>query len=390
MYPPLLRLSGFLALLVGMTTGTLTAQAEGGGGTGTFDLLVGTYTSGESKGIYVFRFDAVSGNLEPLAAPAETVNPSFLVVRPDRNFVYAVNETHGADPGAVSAFRFDPASGSLRFLNKVPSNGDDPCYVSLSADNRTLFVANYSSGNLSAVAVAPDGSLAGPVETLTHLEHGPNPERQKAAHVHMVQPSPDRRYLFATDLGNDRLYAYRCDAGDPGVPLTSAAPAFTAVAPGAGPRHFAFGPDGNFVYLIEEMGQAVVVFRRDGAHLEPLQTVRVAEKDWPADTGAAAIHASPDGRFMYASNRADANDLVIYAVAPATGLLTAVGHQSSLGVKPRDFCIDPTGAFLLVANQDSNNLVVFKRDQASGALTPVGKPLTIGSPVCLQMVTAGR
>jgi 6-phosphogluconolactonase len=168
-----------------------------------FDVLVGTYTSGTSKGIYSFRFSAETGNLQPLATPAETVNPSYLVVSPDEKFVYAVNELHGCgnEQGAVSAFHFDAASGALTFINKVPSVGEDPCYISLSPDGENLFVANYSTGSLSALAVQADGSLAGPVETLTHVGHGPNPERQKSTHVHMVLPAPD--------LGEDRVYVYR-------------------------------------------------------------------------------------------------------------------------------------------------------------------------------------
>jgi 6-phosphogluconolactonase len=363
-------------------------DSQGAEPTGRFDVLVGTYTSGKSKGIYSFRFDAETGALQPLAAPGETVNPSYLVVSPDEKFVYAVNELHGCgdEQGAVSAFRFDTASGVLTFINKVPSVGEDPCYVSLSPDGQNLFVANYSSGSLSALAVQADGSLAGPVETLSHVGHGPNPERQKAAHVHMVLPSPDNQFLFSTDLGEDRVYAYRCEPGSQAFPLRPAKPPFTVVAPGAGPRHLAFSQDGRFAYLIEEMGEAVVVFKRHAARLEPIQTVRVAEDPWPGDTGAAALHFSPNGKFLYASNRTNANDLVIYSVDAQAGTLTPVGHQASLGKKPRDFCIDPSGRFLLVANQDSDNVVIFSLDPQTGALTPTGKSVEVGSPVCVQMV----
>lgn len=355
-----------------------------------FDVLVGTYTSGKSKGIYSFRFNAETGDLQPLGAPAETVNPSYLVVSPDEKFVYAVNELHGCgnERGAVSSFHFDAASGALTFINKVPALGDDPCYLSLSPDGEDLFVANYSSGSLSVLAVQSDGSLAGPVETLTHVGHGPNSFRQASAHVHMVIPSPDNGFLFATDLGEDRVYAYRCEPGSQAFPLHPARPPFTVVTPGAGPRHLAFSHDGRFVYLIEEMGEAIVVFQRHEARLDPIQTVRVAAKEWPGDIGAAALHLSPDGKFLYASNRANANDLAIYSVDAQAGTLTPVGHQASSGTKPRDFCIDPTGKFLVVANQDSDNLVIFKRDPETGALTSTGKSVEVGSPVCVQMVPA--
>jgi 6-phosphogluconolactonase len=274
----------------------------------------------------------------------------------------------------------------LTFINKVSSVGEDPCYVSLSSDGKIIFVANYSSGNLTALAVEPDGSIAGPVETLAHLGNGPNTERQKSAHVHMVLPSPDHSYLFATDLGVDRVYAYRLALGNQTFPLQPAEPPFATVTAGAGPRHLVFGNDARFLYLIEEMGEAVVVFERDGPRLDAIQTVRVAEKEWPDDTGAAALHLSPDGKFLYASNRTNANELMIYSVDPQAGTLRPVGHQSSLGNKPRDFCIDPTGKFLLVANQDSDKLVIFKRNLDTGALVSTGKAVEIGSPVCVQMV----
>jgi 6-phosphogluconolactonase len=203
--------------------------------------------------------------------------------------------------------------------------------------------------------------------------------------VRIRSSTPDHEFLFATDLGEDRVYAYRCEPGSQAFPLRSAEPPFTAVTAGARPRHMAFGSDGRFVYLIEEMGEAIVVFERDGARLNSIQTVRLADKEWPGDTGAAALHLSPDGKFLYASNRANANDLVIYSVDPKSGTLIPVGHQSSLGVKPRDFCIYPTEKFLVVANQDSDNLVIFKRDLEAGTLT-TDKTVEVGSPVCVQVV----
>src|ERR1700675_1064921 len=204
-------------------------DSQGAEPAGRFDVLVGTYTSGKSKGIYSFRFDADTGDLQPLTAPAETVNPSYLVVSPGEKFVYAVNELHGCgnEQGAVSAFRFAASSGALP------------------PDGQNVLVASYSSGSLSALAVQADGSLAGPVETLSHVGHGPNPERQKAAHVHMVLPSPDNQFLFATDLGEDRVYAYRCEPGSQAFPLRPAEPPFTVIAPGAGPRHLGFSQDGR-------------------------------------------------------------------------------------------------------------------------------------------------
>jgi 6-phosphogluconolactonase len=353
-------------------------------------VLIGTYTSGQSKGIYSFRLNPENGTLTPLGAPAETPNPSYVILSKDRRFVYAVNELHGSgdQEGGVSAFRFVPGSGELTFINRVSSVGEDPCYLSLSPDGRELFVANYSSGSLTAVDVRPDGGLAGPVETLSHTGRGPNPERQKSAHVHMVLPAPDDSLLFATDLGEDKIYAYRSTSGQPHLPLTVAEPAFTKVSPGAGPRHFAFGSRGQVLYLIEEMGEEIRVFKRSGAQLTEQQTVRVAPKEWPDDTGAAALHLSPDGKFLYASNRADANELVTYAIDPGSGLLSPGEHQSSLGKKPRDFGIDPSGRWLIVANQDSNSLVVFRRDVDSGRLSPVGQPVEIGSPVCVQIFSA--
>ncbi|HEY5811174.1 MAG TPA: lactonase family protein [Terrimicrobiaceae bacterium] len=350
-------------------------------------LLVGAYTARTSKGIYSFRFNSDTGDIQPLASPAaETANPSYVVVSRDHEFVYAVNELHGANQGTVSAFQFEPRSGALTFLNKVSSKGDDPCHLSLSPAADKLFVANYSSGNLSVIPINKDGSLATSVQTLTHSGKGPNLDRQQSAHVHMVEPSPDGLLLFATDLGEDRLYVYEYSSINKERPLQPAAPPYEQLDAGSGPRHFAFSNDGRFVYVIEEMGEAVVVLRRDRARLKVVEKIPVAEKEWPGDAGAAALHLSPDGRFLYASNRADANELVIYSVNTEDGTLKMVARQASLATKPRDFCIDPQGRFLVVAGQESGNLVIFRRDLESGTLTPTGKTVALDSPVCVKMV----
>jgi 6-phosphogluconolactonase len=361
---------------------------------GVYDLIVGTYTGGKSEGIYVYRFDTRTGDATPLSV-AKTVNPSYLAVSRDRRFVYAVNELPGdngpaSQRGGVSAFGFDPASGQLTFLNEVSAEGNDPCYLSLSPDGRYLFVANYSvaadpGGSFAALPVKRDGTLGAAVLALHHEGGGPVKGRQDSAHVHSTVFSPDGRFLYTQDLGTDKLYTYRYTADDSSV-VSPAEWQYTQMKAGTGPRHLVFSDDGRHAYLTNELAATVTVLRDAGGHLVPEQTEPLVEPGFKGAVGAAALHLSPDGRFLYASNRGDANDISIFAVDQASGKLSRVGRQSSLGKSPREFAIDPTGQWLIVGNQNSDTAYVFRRDPQTGLLGPDPKRLDIGSPVDFRFV----
>jgi len=358
---------------------------------GVYNLLVGTYTSGKSEGIYVYRFDTKTGAATQVSV-AKTVNPSFLVVSCDRRFVYAVNELPGdngpaAQRGGISAFGFDAARGQLRFLNKVSSDGNDPCYLSLSPDQKFLLTANYSvapdpGGSFAVFPLQPDGQVGASVQTVHHEGGGPVKGRQDDSHVHSTVFSPDGRFMFAQDLGADKLYAYSyTPQGSPG-PFAPADWSYAQQKAGTGPRHLVFGADGKHAYLTSELAGTVSTFDYHNGRLTLVQTLSLSQPGFKGAVGAAAIHLSPDGRFVYASNRGDANEIVIFAVDPANGHLKPIGHQSSLGKSPREFAIDPSGNWLIVGNQLSDTVYVFRRDPRTGLLDPTPKQhFELGSPV---------
>nr|WP_118182164.1 lactonase family protein [Paraburkholderia phosphatilytica] len=372
------------------------ATAQPAPADGVYDLLIGTYIGGKSEGIYVYRFDSKTGNATPLSV-AQTVNPSFLVVSRDRQYVYAVNELPGdhgpaTTRGDISAFRFDRQSGQLSLLDRVSSEGNDPCYLAISPDGRYLTTANYSvasdpGGSFAVFPLQADGKVGRAVLTVHHDGGGPVKGRQDNAHVHSTVFSPDGHYLFAQDLGTDKLYTYRYTPDGSRGLFGPTDVRYTQMKPGTGPRHLIFAPNGKYAYLTSELAGTVTVFSYEDGKLAERQIVPLAEPGFKGKVGAAAIHLSPDGRFLYASNRGDANDISIFSIDATSGLLKRVGRQSSLGESPREFAIDPTGHWLIVGNQLSDTVYVFKRDPATGLLGPDPKRLEVGSPVDFKLVS---
>lgn len=352
-------------------------------------LFVGTYTEGSpasqgSKGIYVYRFDAATGDATP-ASTAMTDNPSYLTIAAGGRFVYSVNETHGAEPGGVSAFTFDKATGKLSFIDKQASGGADPCYISVDAQRKWALVANYSGGNLSALPIGADGSLHPLTELIQHTGSGPVKDRQEKAHVHSTIFSPDEKYLIVADLGMDQLSVLHFNPAAAKTPLTPATDSIVKIQPGFGPRHTAFSPGKPCAYAINELSGMVDAFHYANGKFNLLQTISSHPAGYGGTIGSADIHISPNGKYLYASNRGDANTLAIFSIDPVTGKLTVKGFQPTLGLTPRNFMIDPSGHWLLVANQNGSNVVIFKIDPQTGLLNPTGKQLSIPAPVCLKM-----
>lgn len=347
------------------------------------NLIIGTYTQpGKSDGLYVYEFNSETGELTYKNKAAGVTNPSFLAISRNQKFVYSVNETGRETPGGVSSFQFEPKSGDLKFLNKVKSMGDDPCYISIDKKGKNVFVGNYSGGNLAAFRVQPNGSLYDAMQVIQHEGSGVNKSRQEKPHVHSTVISPDNKYLFVSDLGTDKVHSYRIRNGNFPHLLTENRPPFTAVAPGSGPRHLTFHPNGKIAYLIHEMTADVSVYNYEKGTLTAIQSISMLTPGFKGNLGAADIHVSADGRFLYASNRGDANDIVVFVI-DQNGKLSLTGRQSTLGKGPRNFAIDPSGNFLLAANQNSDEIVVFKRDQQSGLLTDTSKRIKVSQPVCL-------
>lgn len=352
-------------------------------------LFVGSYTegsfkNGESKGIYVYRFDAGTGDLTPVSSIA-TDNPSYLALSKDGKYLYAVNETDGAKPGGVSAFSFDKKTGKLTFINKQPSGGDDPAYISVDRDRKWAIVANYGGGNYSALPIHTDGSLAPATQTIQDQGSGADKARQEKAHVHSTIFSPDEHLLAVCDLGTDRITLLHFNVAATTKPLTIEQDAQVRVQPGSGPRHTVFNPNRPFAYVIDELSGTIDAYRISNGKFTNIQRISSHPDGYKGDIGSADIHIAPGGKYLYASNRGDANNLAIFLINPVSGELTLKGFQSTLGRTPRNFMIDPTGRWLLVANQNGKNVVVFKRDLATGMLTDTHKQIQLPAPVCLKM-----
>ncbi len=358
-------------------------------------VYVGTYTRGESKGIYLYRFDESTGRLSSLGLVAEMASPSFVVTSPNHHYLYALSEmpdrsanaprSHGPVLGSISSFAINPKTGALKFLDSASSGGVGPAHVGLDQTGKILFVANYGSGSVASYAIRPDGSIGAMTGFDQHHGHSVNPQRQSWPHAHEAVVSPDNRFLYTPDLGLDRVLIYRINEAK--RTITPNNPAYGAVNPGLGPRHIAFAPNGKFAYVVCEMGSAVVAFSYDSktGALTPIQTISTLPAGFSGQSAAAEVQIDKTGRFLYASNRGQ-NTITEFDIDKSTGKLTPVQNISIQGEIPRNFVIDPTGRYLLVANQDSNNMVVFKIDAANGHLAPAGQNLPIGAPVCLQFV----
>lgn len=350
---------------------------------GNYYLLVGTYTNAEkTNGIHVYTFDTKTGAVAEKSKFVDITNPSYIAISEDRKNVYSVSEA-GEGKG-VNAFSFDVKTGKLSFLNAGSAGGNGPCYVSVDDKKKVVFTGNYGGGSLSATRLKDDGSLSSDTQVIRHEGSSVNKSRQDKPHVHAAVLSPDDRFLMVPDLGTDKVNIYKFNARE-AQPLSPAAQPFAAVNPGGGPRHLTFHPNGKFAYLILEMEGAITAFDYKDGKLTNIQSITMLAPDFDGKIGAADIHISPDGKFLYGSNRGEANDIVVYAIGK-DGKLTYASRQSEGIDTPRNFAIDPTGNFLLVANQNGNDIVVFKRDQKTGQLTPTGKRIQVDKPVCLKFV----
>ncbi|GAA5520611.1 lactonase family protein [Aliifodinibius salicampi] len=355
------------------------------GQSSSFYLFVGTYTSGESEGIYVYEFNAETGEANYISKVSGVENPSYIAISPDDNYVYAVNETGAENGGSVSAFSFDKAKGELKFLNKKSSRGGHPCYVSVDQTGRWAFAGNYSGGSLSMLPIAEDGSLQEAKAYFEHSGSSVNKNRQERPHVHCTYVAPDNEHVLVADLGTDQVKSYRFNASKGELaPLESGV---YEAEPGSGPRHITFHPEGDFAYLINELNGTIDAFTFEAGKLNKIQQVSTLPENYEGVVSGADIQLSPDGKFLYASNREDLNNIVIYSVNQENGQLSYVGKQNSGGIHPRNFMIDPTGQYLLVANRNTDNVVVFKRDKESGMLTKTGNEFEISMPVCLKMMS---
>jgi 6-phosphogluconolactonase len=354
-------------------------------------VYIGTYTGGKSQGIYRFHMNLDSGALEA-AGVTPGDNPSYLATDPAQRFMFAVGEIgsfHGKKVGSVAAFSLERATGALEPLDQESSGGAAPCHLVVDHAGKNLLVANYAGGSVSVFPIGPDGRLRPASAFEQHHGSGPNAQRQEKAHAHGIALSPDNRFALVADLGLDRVFVYRFDA-ERGT-ITPNDPPWLSTAPGAGPRHVAFHPNGKFVYAINELNSTIALMAYDAEHgrLQLQQTVSTLPADAklpPSGNTCAELEIHPSGRFLYGSNRGH-DSLAIFAIDRQTGRLTPLGDQPSGGRTPRGFAVDPSGDWLVAANQDSANVVVFRIDRQSGRLMPTGITVDVDKPVCVKFVT---
>jgi 6-phosphogluconolactonase len=359
-------------------------------------LIIGTLNrpmpycqSPRGKGIALFGFDPGTGDNRPISITEGIDNPTYLTFDARRSCVYANSEVAAGNEGTVTAYRFDPLGGRLLSINKQSTLGGTAAHNSLSRDGRFLLVANYGDGPAEeppgqAVAVFPvraDGGLGAPCGSIAHQGTGPNKARQERPHAHCAIASPDGRFVIVADLGIDALLCHRLQADGSLAPD----PDPFRLPPGSGPRHVAFHPSRRFACVTNELNSTICALGYDtgAGRFSLIGTVPTLP---PAATGEnypADLHFSPDGRFLYGSNRGH-DSIAIYAVDAATGRLTLIGHQPCGGRTPRNFAIDPAGRWLLVANQNSDSVAVFEIDRQSGALADSGRKLEVGTPMCVK------
>lgn len=351
-------------------------------------VLFGTSRSGPGIGFSAGRFDPSSGALSRPAFLSEAEAPSYFVVHPDGKHLYACNAIdtfQGKQDGSISAYALEPGSGRLTLLDRKPSGGGDPCFISLDRTGRYALAANYNGGSVCVYAILPDGSLGSRTAWVRQTGRSVNPDRQTRAHAHCILTDPENRFALAADLGADRVFVYRFNAGDGS--LTPNDPSSVSLKPGSGPRHISFHPNGKFVYVINELASTVAAFNWDSAKgtLAEFQTVSTLPPGFAGPSTAAEIEVHPNGRVLYASNRGD-DSLAVFAIDPVRGGLAWVERVPARGRTPRFFTLDPAGKWLLQLNHDSDNAVLFRIDEGTGRLTATGTPVPAPNPFCARFL----
>ncbi len=368
---------------INMSTTQNVSASTADGSHSKYFIYLGTY----GKGVQAFRYDAGAGTIEPIGLAGEVVNPSWVTADRSFKYLYAVSELEGDTKGGVASFEIDRKTGKLNPLNHVGSEGVAPCYAAVDGTGKTLVVANYMTGGVSAFPIEHNGSLGQLGSLMTAEGSSINKDRQEGPHAHEAVITADNRRVYVPDLGLDKIRIYQLET-TPGK-LTPNDPPFVQVEPGHGPRHIIFDNSGEHAYLINELKPLVSVFSHDSSsgNLELIQTLPTIPADFSKETTGAEIRLDHSGRFLYTSNRGN-DTLQVFAVDPSSGKLHQVQNIPTEGKDPRGFALDPTGQLLFVGNQNSNNLVVFKIDSQTGKLTPTGQKFDVPSPVDVLFVPA--
>ncbi len=364
-------------LLISICIMSFTQTISQSKGKKTFHLIVGTYTNRTSEGIYVYEFNARTGAVKSVSVASGLKNPSFLTVAPGGKNIYAVAENE--PDGSVYALQFNSATGQLKLMNEQSSGGAHPCYIDIDHAGNRLVVANYTSASVSVLPVKENKLVGELLQNIPHTGSSINPDRQTSPHPHSAVFGAKNNDVFVPDLGQDKIIQYQLEKAG-----TLKEVGFVQAEPGSGPRHLIFHPNQKFAYVINELNASIIAYQYDKT-LIPIQTIKTLPDDFTGKNWCADIHVSPDGLFLYGTNRGH-DSIVCYKIDPATGQLTFVERQSVQGKWPRNFMIDPTGNFVLVANQETDNITIFQRNKTTGKLTFTGNEIKVSMPVCLRMV----
>jgi 6-phosphogluconolactonase len=344
-------------------------------------LIVGTYTKTQDNGLFVYKFDTKTGKLTFESKTEGIKNPSYLAISDDAENVYAAGE---GDNSSAYAFNFDNKSGVLTLINTSETLGKGPCYVTIAPDEKHIITSNYGGGSVSVLPLRNDKSIGKLTQIIQHTGSSVNQSRQSTPHAHSAMFNQAGDKLFVADLGVDKIFIYNYDGAQLN-PLTANKEDFIKLNDGAGPRHFTFNKNESRLYVLNELLATITVYDKKDNNMQQTQYISLNEKDFNGTNGAADIHFSNDGKFLYATNRGSVNEIVLFKVNKSNGELTRIRNQSTLGKTPRNFMIDPSDNFLLVANQNSDDVYVFKRNKKTGLLTYTNEMIKIGNPVCLKM-----
>lgn len=346
-------------------------------------LLIGTYDSPKSEGIYVYQFNNLNGLAKEISH-VKTSNPSYIAISPNKKYVYAVNENadKNGKGGTVTSFVFDKKIGILTKINTQSSEGNHPCYIAIDNTGKWVFTGNYSSGNFAVLPANKNGTLMQATQTVQQQGKSIDTARQNSPHVHTTFLLKNNKVLYVTDLGTDKIMLYNFDEKTGNV--KPSIQKFISTDAGSGPRHIDISADNRFMYVMQELSGMIALYSIKNNVLKRIQTISSLPLNFKGTAGSADIHISTDGNFLYASNRGESNTIAIYKINKKTGYLSLLTHQSALGLAPRNFNFDPSGKYLLVANQNSDEVVIFERDIKTGLLTDTGNRISVGKPVCLK------
>jgi 6-phosphogluconolactonase len=347
-------------------------------------VFVGSYNlDKDENGIYVFKLDTITGELKEITAVKNILNPSYLAVSPNENYIYACTDTRTPNAGSVSSFEFKPKNKTLTFIDSQTSGGENPVYLSVHKNGKWLVNANYTDGSVAVHSLADDGKISPIVQNISYSDGSINKERQDRSHVHSSVFSPNFDYVFLPDLGADKIRCYEFDSLQK-LPLKETSYSFTQATLGSGPRHFAFHPNGKYAYCVEEIAGFVSAYKYDNGKLESIQRIATHPDEITNGFSGSDIHVSSDGHFLYVSNRGEENNIAIFSIEK-DGTLKTVGYQPTYGKTPRVFAIDSKGKFVIVANQSTGNVVVFKRDAVTGLLTKLANEIKVKNASCVQI-----